>query len=310
MLHSIIYKLLKFFQPFLTKRRQRIISFFLAFIFAFLIAKTLSEAFTQQIPVFGFHDIIDLPNSQEKNLKRPAFPGDYQGQDLAVFLEELVRQNYWFLSTQDLYDYFLANPKKPIPAEHRHQRKVMITFDDGYKSIYTHVLPLLKQLQTKYDRTIKVVVFINPAFLDRQGVWQSKVSCLDLRKGLKQGFYDVQSHGLNHENLTKIPPKALIRELSESQNQLRRCTWDLDPDRLVASHIAYPFGAVNQEVEKYLSQYYLSGYLYNSLTFKIGFFPPNRYHIPRLTVNKKHSVKKLVRLAAGGWLRQLTGIKL
>ncbi|MEG5060017.1 polysaccharide deacetylase family protein [Microcoleus sp. A2-C5] len=293
----------------MTPRKKRIIRFLLAFFLAFITYQVILEIITVEIPIFGFHDIVDLRNLQEVPPQRRDFPGDYSQQNLEPFLEDLVSHNYWFLSTQELYEYFIANPKKPVPSENRGRKKVMIAFDDGNKSIYTHLLPILERLEKKYGKKTQVVVFINSGFLGHQDSLIKKVTCQDLRDGMQKGFYDIQSHGLNHENLTKISLKALDRELSQDQIRLRKCTQDLDPNQIVASHIAYPFGAVNKQVDKYVAKYYKSGYLYDSLKLKLRFFPPNKYRISRLTVNKKHSAERLSSLASGSWLHKLIGKK-
>ncbi|MGE5655125.1 MAG: polysaccharide deacetylase family protein [Actinomycetota bacterium] len=306
MVNFLVDKLPRYFLPTWTIRKKRFISFLLAFLLTLFSYRVIVEIFTVRIPIFGFHDLVDFQNPKEFSPQKPGFVSDYPIQDLEIFLERLVQDNYWFLSTQELYDYFLANPKKTIPLEHQNQKKVMLTFDDGYKSLQTHLLPILEKLENKYRKKIKVVVFINPGFLGHRGVVLEKVTCQDLREGLQKGFYDVQSHGLNHQDLTKISVKELERELSEAQHQLRKCTQDLDPNHLVASHLAYPFGAINKFAENYVSRYYLSGYIYNSLTLKLR-GNIDRYHISRLTINQKKSVKKLIRLAAGGWLHGLLG---
>ncbi|MCC3565347.1 MAG: polysaccharide deacetylase family protein [Microcoleus sp. PH2017_31_RDM_U_A] len=309
MINYLVNKWPEYFQPGMTPRKKRIIRFLLAFLLTFITYQAILEIITVEIPIFGFHDIVDLRNPQEIPPQRRDFPGDYSEQNLEPFLEDLVRQNYWFLSTQELYEYFIANPKKPVPSEYRDRKKVMITFDDGNKSIYTHLLPILQRLENKYSRKTKVVVFVNSGFLGRQDSLIKKVTCQDLRDGMQKGFYDIQSHGLNHENLTKISMTALDRELSQDQIRLRKCTKDLDPNQIVASHIAYPFGAVNKEVDKYLVKYFSSGYLYDSLKLKLRFFPPNKYRVSRLTVNKKHSAERLSSLASGSWLHKLIGKK-
>lgn len=306
MVNFLVDKLPEYFQP-ITIRKKRIISFFLAFLLTLISSQVILEIITVEIPIFGFHDIVDIQNPQEIPPQRRDFPGDYSQQNLEPFLEYLVANNYWFLSTQEFYDYFLANPKKIVPAEYRDRQKVMIAFDDGNQSIYTHLLPILEKLENKYSQKIKVVVFVNSGFLGRPDSLIKKVNCQDLRDGFQKGFYDIQSHGLNHENLTKISIKALDRELAEDQIRLRKCTQDLDPNQIVASHIAYPFGAVNKQVDKSVAKYYSSGYLYDSLKFKLRFFPPNKYRISRLTVNSKHSTKRLIRLASGNWLHKIVG---
>jgi poly-beta-1,6-N-acetyl-D-glucosamine N-deacetylase len=307
MVNFLVRKLPKYLQPVITIQKKRIISLLLAFILTLISSQVILEFITVEIPIFGFHDIVNIQNPNERSPQRPDFPGDYSQQNLATFLEYLVSNNYWFLSSQELYDYFLANPKQEVPAEYRDRKKVMITFDDGNKTIYTHLLPILEQLQNKYGTKNKAVVFINSGFLGRPNSLIKKVNCQDLRDGLQKGFYDIQSHGLNHENLTKISLKALDRELSEDQIRLRKCTQDLDPNQTVASHIAYPFGAVNKQVDQYVAKYYFSGYLYDSLKLKLRFFPHNKYRISRLTVNSKHSAKRLISLASGNWLHKLIG---
>ncbi len=306
MVNFLVDKLPEYFQP-ITIRKKRILNFFLAFLLTLISCQVILELITVEIPIFGFHDIVDVQNPQEIPPQRQDFPGDYSQQKLEPFLESLVANNYWFLSTQELYDYFLANPKKEMPAEYRDRKKVMIAFDDGNKSIYTHLLPMLEKLEKKYGTKNKAVVFINSGFLGPHNSLIKKVKCQDLREGFQKGFYDIQSHGLNHENLTKISLKALDRELSEDQIRLRKCTQDLDPNQTIASHIAYPFGAVNKQVDKYVAKYYKSGYLYDSLKLKLRFWSHNKYRISRLTVNSKHSAKRLINLASGSWLHKLIG---
>lgn len=306
MVNFLVHKLPEYFQP-ITIRKKRILSFLLAFLLTVVSYQVILELITVEIPIFGFHDIVDIQNPQEIPPQRRDFPGDYSQQNLEPFLESLVSHNYWFLSTQELYDYFLASPRKIVPAEYRDRKKVMISFDDGNKSIYTHLLPILEKLENKYGTKNKVVVFINSGFLGPHNSLIKKVKCQDLRDGFKKGFYDIQSHGLNHENLTKISLESLDRELSEDQIRLRKCTQDLDPNQTVASHIAYPFGAVNKQVDKYVAKYYTSGYLYDSFKLKLRFFTHNKYRISRLTINNKNSTKTLIRMASGNWLHRTIG---
>jgi poly-beta-1,6-N-acetyl-D-glucosamine N-deacetylase len=306
MVNFLVHKLPEYFQP-ITIRKKRILSFLLVFLLTVVSYQVILELITVEIPIFGFHDIVDIQNPQEIPPQRRDFPGDYSQQNLEPFLESLVSHNYWFLSTQELYDYFLASPQKIVPAEYRDRKKVMIAFDDGNKSIYTHLLPILEKLENKYGTKNKVVVFINSGFLGPHNSLIKKVKCQDLRDGFKKGFYDIQSHGLNHENLTKISLESLDRELSEDQIRLRKCTQDLDPNQTIASHIAYPFGAVNKQVDKYVAKYYTSGYLYDSLKLKLRFLPHNKYRISRLTINNKNSTKTLIRMASGNWLHRTIG---
>ena len=286
----------------MTIRKKRLTSFLLALILGLFLTRVMFEAITDEIAIFGFHDIINLDNPNEIPPKRRDFDGDYTKQNLEKFIESLVNDNYWFLSSQELYDYFLSPEKKRIPPEHKGQKKVMLTVDDGYKAAHINLMSIAENIQNKYDKKIKFVWFVNPSFLGINGVELAHASCGDLREGLEKGFYDVQSHGANHTDLTTLNVADLEKELLNSQQVLRECTQDLDKNKIVASHIAYPFGAVNDQVEKYVSKYYLSGYLYNNLPLKLGWWSSKNYRIPRISIHSRITAKKLLWIASGGLL--------
>lgn len=249
-----------------------------------------------KIPILGFHSIADIPKLEEKKASQKRITIDYSKQEFIKVLEYLIKHNFWFISSQDLYDYFISNSQK-IPSEHIGQRPIMLTFDDSYKTFYTNVLPILKELENKYNQKVKVVLFVNPGTMAKsESKTAYNITCENLREGLEKGFFDIQSHGQNHKKLTDLNSKNLIYELETAQLQLRKCTAGLDPNKTVASHIAYPYGASNSQVEKYAAKYYKSGYLYNSRFFWQGWLK-NKYQIPRLTVNSQKPSQGLINIA-------------
>lgn len=60
------------------------------------------------IPILGFHGIIDDKTPVPQLVLGKMH---YPEQDLEEILEYLIQNNYWFLTTQDLYDFFLKNLK-------------------------------------------------------------------------------------------------------------------------------------------------------------------------------------------------------
>ena len=295
MVNFLVHKLPEYFQP-ITIRKKRIISFLLAFILTLISYQVILELITVEIPIFGFHDIVDIQNPQEIPPQRQDFPGDYSQQKLEPFLESLVANNYWFLSTQELYDYFLASPQKIVPAEYRDRQKVIITFDDGNKSIYTHLLPILEKLENKYGTKNKAVVFINSGFFNTDNSLIKKVNCQELRDGFQKGFYDIQSHGFTHKNLTELNGQDLELEISKSKLALRKCMGDLDKNKIIGAHIAYPYGASDSEVEKILPKYHLTGFLYNDRFLRVQRLR-NNYRISRITTDRNTSPRDLIRVA-------------
>ncbi|MBW4431035.1 MAG: polysaccharide deacetylase family protein [Pelatocladus maniniholoensis HA4357-MV3] len=262
----------------------------LSIIFILIILIFISQDTASLIPILGFHGVITNQNSVTHIVQDRIH---YSRKDLEKILEYLIINDYWFLSSQDLYN-ILSSQNPNISQILKKRKPIMLSFDDGYKTVYTNLLPILKRLEKKYSKKVKVVLFINPGTLaNKNSINSPNLGCEELREGLQQGFYDIQSHGLNHKDLTKLSDKKLIQELLQSQNELRKCTHDLDPEQKVASHFAYPFGAYNPRVKKYVAKYYLSGYLYNNQLLNRNLLK-NYYEISRLTVNRQESVIRLI----------------
>ena len=267
-----------------------------AFLVGLSIAFLIFDFTAPRIPILGFHTLINVQNPNDRPFMTSSFSSmNYRRQDFETVLDHLMSHNFWILSTEELYDYFI-NKSKQIPPEHIGQKPIVLSFDDGYKNNYTNLLYSLERAEKKYRKKVKAVLFINPGTLaDYQSNASMHMTCSDLRDGFEKGFYDLQSHGLTHKNLTKIDTQTLITELSQAQIGLRSCIGGLDSDNKVASHIAYPYGALNSQVERYVSKYYLSGYLYNGKPLKLWRF--KNYRISRITVNEGHSPQSLIRLA-------------
>jgi peptidoglycan/xylan/chitin deacetylase (PgdA/CDA1 family) len=268
-----------------------LLDFLLGLLFSLFIFKT----FTVEVPIFGFHGIFDqnTPPASIKNF-------DYPKEKLKLFLTSLIEKKYWFLSTEELYDYFIDPHPKAIPPEHSKDRPILLSFDDGYKSTHNNLMEILPELENTFGKKIKVTLFINPGFMGKEGINSGHASCADLREGFKKGYYDLQSHGQNHENLTKISLTNAESELSRAQKNLKECLIDLDSKFEVANHFAYPFGATNKAVEKLTSKYYKSSYLYNSKSLT-PFWSKDKYLVSRFTVNRETSLHKLIAKAQGSW---------
>jgi poly-beta-1,6-N-acetyl-D-glucosamine N-deacetylase len=284
-----------------TRRHQQFILVIFAFLLGLSLYKLTVELTVEEITIFGFHDIVDLDKPEERSPQRPLLDGDYTKQDLQPVLESLVQQNYWFLTTQQLYDYFVRSDRLPIPPEHRGQKRVMFSTDDGYTSAHFSLMAIAESLEQKYGKKIKIVWFVNPPFMGKEGLQLPHATCNELREGFKKGYYDLQSHGSNHTDFRTLNDEKLAVDLSKAQKLMQDCVGDIDSDRTVARHVAYPFGDADDRVEKIVSKYYLSGYVYNNQMLKLDHLK-SPYHIPRVGIHKGIPPKKLVWLAKGGLL--------
>ncbi len=89
-------------------------------------------------------------------------------------------------------DYILG--KGPMPSH----RSVVISVDDGHKSVYTDMLPLIKKYR------IPVTLFLYPSAISNASyamTWEQ------IKKLKKTGLFDLQSHTYWHPNFKKDKKK-------------------------------------------------------------------------------------------------------
>jgi peptidoglycan/xylan/chitin deacetylase (PgdA/CDA1 family) len=131
--------------------------------------------------------------------------------------------------------------RKPIP-----KKAVMISVDDGYRSMYEVAYPILK----KYGFTATLFIYI-----DYVGVSSQAITWDQLRELKREGF-SIGSHSIAHSDLSKQKKDEdgktylarLKREIFLSKQILDE---KLGQDTIIFS---YPFGRQNQTVESLTRQ--------------------------------------------------------
>lgn len=272
------------------KYRQYLLSICLTVSLIIISQQWVNAVNTISIPIFSLHEVVDINKLSKPSLQDISLYNNTK-QDLEKFLDYLIKNKYWFLSTQELSEYFIEK-SQPIPSQHLSQKPIMLTFDDGYLGVHTHLYPILESLLKKYGTKAKLVLFVNPNSINSA----RHLTCDDLRKGLSQGFYDIQSHSFHHYDLTKLSDNQLTFEFTEAQQFLRRCTQGLDPNQTVALHLAYPYGSFNERVQRQASKYYVAGYSFENIALQPEQIT-NKYQIPRLNITKNTSLTKMIQLA-------------
>jgi peptidoglycan/xylan/chitin deacetylase (PgdA/CDA1 family) len=175
----------------------------------------------QTIPILTYHRFSDRCNSP---LCIPARVFDQQ-------MKYLKEHGYRVLTPEELIaflEYRQGLPKK----------SVLITMDDGYRSVYSIAYPILK----KYGFTATVFVYTN--FV---GASDMAITWDQLRKLKAEGF-TIGSHTVFHTDLTKKKEgeteseflARVTRELFESKKIIDR---KLKQDTFI---FAYPFGRYDQ----------------------------------------------------------------
>ena len=190
------------------------------------------------VPVLCYHQFASGPQtSQQLEVSRQSFRAQ---------LEYLRDKKFNVLSMPQLLEVLEGN--RPIPP-----RAVVITIDDGYRSVYDVAWPILQEFQ------FPVTLYIYTDFVGggRALTWAQ------LRQMQKSGYVDVQSHGKSHTSLSRIEQDdseaAYTSRVRSELIQSRRILNERLGEKVW--NISYPYGNSSDVVTNLLGE---SGY-------KLGF---------------------------------------
>lgn len=201
------------------------------------------------VPKFGQHAVAPTPEPPQAEipLGRPAVhvpilmyhyirvnpdPRDQLGFNLSVTPDDFRAQMDWLAANgyhpvdfEDIRAYFAG--KQPLPA-----RPVVLTFDDGYKDLYTTAYPILRQ------HGFKGVAYIVSGFLGApNNVDYDQVKEMDVN-GIQIG-----SHTISHVDLTKTSDDELQHQVRDPKATLEQLLGHPILD------FCYPAGRYDNRVE-------------------------------------------------------------
>lgn len=177
----------------------------------------------QTVPILCYHRL------GAGSSKMVVAPAQFEAQ-----MNWLVDKGYRVIALADLAAFLAGERQLP-------QRAVVITFDDGYASVYRHAYPVLKKLG------LPATVFVYSDFVGGGDA----LTWPQLREMQLSGLIDVQSHSKSHRNLTeKLPAENDERYRSQLDQEMRvpRELLERRLPGLQVRHLAYPFGDANDTV--------------------------------------------------------------
>jgi peptidoglycan/xylan/chitin deacetylase (PgdA/CDA1 family) len=139
--------------------------------------------------------------------------------DFGWQLDTLQRLGYRGVALRDLLD----SPKRESPEMSDHTRRVVLTFDDGYRGVKEHALPALQ------TRGFAATVFVVADRIGGVNDWDGEtpgeplLTAEDIRE-LQGAGIEIGSHGATHRALTALPETDLAREVAGSKETLERIT--------------------------------------------------------------------------------------
>ncbi|MBT8398955.1 MAG: polysaccharide deacetylase family protein [Rhodothermia bacterium] len=196
---------------------------------------------TQSIAILAFHKIGEPPAGQYPTWNY------IPTAEFEKCITDLDLAGWTFLSLTTFLDGLLNNQALP-------PKSVLLTFDDGYKSFVTTVMPILA------DRSIPAVMFVPTQFVggynafDRLVEPEEQICSWDELRHLESQGVSVESHCVTHPNLSLIEPENLAREISDSKREI-----DERLGKEVQS-IAYPYGHTPSDHRGFSAQLANAGY--------------------------------------------------
>jgi peptidoglycan/xylan/chitin deacetylase (PgdA/CDA1 family) len=161
-------------------------------------------------------------------------------------------------------------------------KKVVLTFDDGYASLYTLVTPLLQQYGFKATLFVTTATVgadsyaVLPHFErsfppnDRPLSWQ------ELQE-MEQGCWDIQPHGHQHLAHNRLPQQELLAEIAESKRQV-----ELYLNKRTDCY-AFPYGRYNYACLQLLPELGFKA----AFTVQPGLTAREKlFQLPRVEINK------------------------
>jgi len=182
----------------------------------------------QQIPVLLYHDLK---------------PGAGSENGAIVSVEEFAAQMQWLhdhgyttISTDDLFRWLQGETELP-------PRSVLITFDDGYESMYQYAYPILK----RYG--FQAVVFMVTGLSGQRTGSLSYLSWEQMQEMEASGLVEIQGHTHDGHRLVDGVPVLTTWPAGEIRSDLERLNRSLTLHGLrPVTAFAYPYGVYDADV--------------------------------------------------------------
>jgi peptidoglycan/xylan/chitin deacetylase (PgdA/CDA1 family) len=178
-------------------------------------------------------------------------------------------------------------------ADDREPLRVAITFDDGYKGVIDHALPLLR------DAGVRATAYVLPGLWGRTAPWPSDAPAServlwdedDARTWIAEGM-ELGSHGSSHVDLSAATPEVIDWEVAGSRQALEGATGQIDG-------FCYPWGRNSALARERVRA---AGYRYAVAGgYSRHHGSGDLYALGRITIDHDDTVKDLLLKLRGGY---------
>lgn len=233
------------------------------------------------LPILMYHHIDDHPERFESGTITP--------ERFAEDMHKLVELGFETIDTKAIRLHLEGKQRLP-------DRPILITIDDGYRSVYEHVFPVLQQYNLKAISTVigssigrETHLFHGTPIIPHFS-WEEAIEMSE------SGLVDIQSHSfdLHRPGLLKNEPRGaeMLADESEHQYKERFRKDTVRNERYIEEHLhnevvlyAYPYGIYNEMTEDILKEL---GYIMTLTTepgiAKISTHSEHLFILPRINM--------------------------
>lgn len=183
------------------------------------------------ISIFTYHEVVEYPDAvKEKYMQITKEKFENQITGLKYLGFNPIRY-------EDVINYYKGD-------ESLTPYSFIITFDDGYESVYEYAYPIIK------SRGIPMTIFVIDQNVGKEGylTWEQ------LRDMQSSGLVDIYTHGLDHADSTELEARELLNRVNKAQDHL---VSELGNRPQI---FAYPYGKYTEEQFELLKE---NGYIQN-----------------------------------------------
>lgn len=193
--------------------------------------------------VFAAADLV-LPSLRGPRVVIYHQVGDFAGREMEVSPAAFQRQLDWMQQRGEIVDLDTALSRWREPGA---ERLFVLTFDDGYRDLYTTAFPLLRTRQLPFllyltTRPVETGEPLRPGTEPLR--WD------DIREMLDSGLMTLGAHTHTHPDLRSIDAPHLQQEI-EASHELIEARMSVSPQ-----HFAYPWGYWSQTADPLLRACY------------------------------------------------------
>ena len=173
------------------------------------------------------------------------------------------------------------------------RRPVVLTFDDGYRCVVEHALPVLERagLTATLFVVTGAVGQTTGWYVQKGGQPFAHARWDELERARESGF-EIGAHGVEHQRLNELGPEELVDEVAGSRQEITKHLGTCD-------HFAYPYGITTPAA---ISAVDRAGYRTASTT-RAGFNRPGAplHELRRQNVSRTTTPIRFRRRAGAWW---------